>query len=245
MRLLALLVSIIAHACFWNCESGGYTHNSLAAFRAAGEAGFWGCEFDLNYTSDGEVFVFHDGTVGGIMFNDNPASAFSQCRLKNGEPVPRFEQFLEAAQDYPQMKLVIEMKFCKTVEMEERFVDTVIEKLREAGMLNVCRVMFISFSQHICSALVERLPGFDVQFIHYGIPLGQIVPIGVSGHDIFNDAAIRNPALVEQAHRVGLEVNVWTEDDENKIRTLVERGVDYITTNRPDLATRIVSELTL
>ena len=48
-------VGIVAHRGYWNCEAGGRARNSLAAFKAAHEAGFWGTEFDVCMTADGPV----------------------------------------------------------------------------------------------------------------------------------------------------------------------------------------------
>ena len=58
---------IIAHRGFWNCEEAGYAKNSIAALRCAQEAGFWGSEFDVNMTSDGELIVYHYSDVEGKM----------------------------------------------------------------------------------------------------------------------------------------------------------------------------------
>ena len=42
--------------------------------------------------------------------------------------------------------------------------------------------------------------------------------------------------VVERAHAVGIEVNVWTVDDPERIRELASWGVDAIITNRPAAA---------
>jgi glycerophosphoryl diester phosphodiesterase len=42
--------------------------------------------------------------------------------------------------------------------------------------------------------------------------------------------------LVQAAHERGLMVNVWTCDDVDKMRELVDFGVDGICTNVPDVA---------
>ena len=58
-------VGIVAHRGYWNCEAGGFARNSVAALKAAQDAGFWGSEFDVNMTSDEVLLVFHDPTVQG------------------------------------------------------------------------------------------------------------------------------------------------------------------------------------
>ena len=45
----------------------------------------------------------------------------------------------------------------------------------------------------------------------------------------------QNPEWVKQAHDLGLEVNVWTIDKSEDMRYFIDLGVDYITTDYPEL----------
>ena len=49
-------------------------------------------------------------------------------------------------------------------------------------------------------------------------------------------------SLIEQAHSRGLNVNVWTVDDESRILQLSEWGVDGIITNLPGLAVEVLNQ---
>ena len=51
-------VAIVAHRGYWQCEAGGNSHNSIASLKAAQAGKFWGSEFDVNMTKDGELMVF-------------------------------------------------------------------------------------------------------------------------------------------------------------------------------------------
>jgi glycerophosphoryl diester phosphodiesterase len=44
------------------------------------------------------------------------------------------------------------------------------------------------------------------------------------------------PKLIAVAHRAGVEVHVWTINDQSEMRELVALGVDGIITDRADLA---------
>ena len=68
--------AIVAHRGYWNCKKAGYTPNSVAALKCAQKAGFWGSEFDINMTSDGEILVFHDGEINGKKIDQHPYSEF-------------------------------------------------------------------------------------------------------------------------------------------------------------------------
>jgi glycerophosphoryl diester phosphodiesterase len=44
------------------------------------------------------------------------------------------------------------------------------------------------------------------------------------------------PETVAHCHKHGVKVNVWTVDDPQAIRQMLECGVDGIISNRPDIA---------
>lgn len=64
--------AIVAHRGYWNYKEGGYARNSLAALESAQKAGFWGSEFDVNMTSDGELLIFHDAHIDGKRIDQTP-----------------------------------------------------------------------------------------------------------------------------------------------------------------------------
>jgi glycerophosphoryl diester phosphodiesterase len=81
----------VAHRGLWT--PGGAPENSLAAFQAACARGY-GIELDVQLSSDGEVFVFHDarlqrmtGAEGTI--TDHSAADLAKLRLAGtDEPIP-------------------------------------------------------------------------------------------------------------------------------------------------------------
>jgi glycerophosphoryl diester phosphodiesterase len=54
--------------------------------------------------------------------------------------------------------------------------------------------------------------------------------------------ALLSPALIRAAHAAGVEVHVWTVNDEADMRRLLALGVDGLVTDRVDLALRVASE---
>jgi glycerophosphoryl diester phosphodiesterase len=49
------------------------------------------------------------------------------------------------------------------------------------------------------------------------------------------DKAVLTPALYNELRSAGLGVGVWTVDDEKLMRQFAAMGVDFVTSNRPDL----------
>ena len=48
------------------------------------------------------------------------------------------------------------------------------------------------------------------------------------------------PGVVRRCHRAGILVHTWTVDEPGAIRFMIEKGVDAIITNKPDLAREIL-----
>ena len=43
----------------------------------------------------------------------------------------------------------------------------------------------------------------------------------------------KHPEWIKEAHDFGLKVNVWTVDEVEDMKWLIEQKVDFITTNEP------------
>ena len=71
---------------------------------------------------------------------------------------------------------------------------------------------------------------------------GEKLWIGFFGIDYNYGKINENPEWIQQAHDLGLTVNVWTVNAEEDIRKAIEQGVDFITTDAPELAQRLVAE---
>ena len=224
---------IVAHRGFWNCEEAGYAKNSIAALRCAQEAGFWGSEFDVNMTSDGVLIVYHDSDVKGKKIENHPYSEFADFEIKNGEKIPTIDQYLEQGKKYPETMLVYELKPHSSKEVEDRFIDLSIAKLEEHGLLDPQRVMFFSFSIHICEVLAQRLPDFTVQFLGSSHSPNSLADKGINGVD-YNHAVFKlHKKWYRQARKRGMSVNAWTVNNKKDMKKMFRLGVDMLTTDNP------------
>ena len=66
------------------------------------------------------------------------------------------------------------------------------------------------------------------------MPPRSIQKLGLAGIDYSAKVLRRHPEWIEQAHKLGLEVNVWTVDSEEDMQYFIDQNVDYITTNYPE-----------
>ena len=225
--------AIVAHRGYWNCEEAGYARNSIAALRCAQEQGFWGSEFDVNMTADSVLIVFHDGDIKGKKIEKHPYSEFADIIIENGEKIPTIDEYLEQGKKYPETMLVYELKTHSTPEVEDLFVDLTIAKLQEHELLDPQRVMFISFSIHICEVLAQKLPDFKVQFLGSSKSPDEVADLGISGVDYNHGVFKIHKKWYKQARKRGLSVNTWTVNNPKAMKKMFKMGVDMLTTDNP------------
>ncbi len=127
---------------------------------------------------------------------------------------------------------MLEIKTLSTPEREREAVRRVVRKLRRYGLLE--RTDVISFSQVICREARALLPANKVFYLTGDLEPERIAELGLTGIDYHSQLLIEHPDWIRRAHDLGLEVNVWTVNDDAQLRHFIDAGVDYITTDCPD-----------
>ena len=230
-------IAIVAHRGFWKCEAGGMSENSIASLKAAQDAGLWGSECDVHITSDDIIIVNHDNSIAGKDIGSHKYSDFAKDLLPNGECRPTIDDYLNQAAKCPATKLIIEFKAQKTEAREDLMVEKVVGALKSHGMYDPEKVLFISFSQHVCEKVAAEHPRFVNQFLSMNFVKNEnpstYAKKGINGIDYHYKMFVMNPDYVTTAHELGMSVNAWTVDKENDIKDMVKAGVDAITSNEP------------
>ena len=243
---------IVAHRGYWE----GNAENSVASFRKAQEFGLWGSEFDIHLTADGVPVVHHNQTIGELDIQKSNYEDVRANRLANGEHVPTLAEYMAQAARSRECMPVLELKPQTTVEREDELVDKCLQALRPAAPRNVppefasfarrssepTKVVFISFSHHICQELAKKAPGYTVQYLSGDLSPAQLHAEGINGIDYHYSVFQEHPEWVKEAHDLGMSVNVWTVDEPADIRAMRDLGVDQITTNKPALVREILWE---
>lgn len=240
-------VAIVAHRGFWKSEQGGMSENSIASLRAAQDAGLWGSECDIHLTADGIVIVNHDPSIAGKAIRTHNYADFAQDLLPNGERRPTLDEYLAQTARCKTTKLVIEFKKQGSDAVEDQLVDKTIAALKAHRLYDPERVLFISFSKHICEVIAKGHPQFINQFLSSD-PTGikeepsNYSALGINGIDYHYKMFKAHPDWVKAAHDKGMSVNAWTVNKEDDIRRMIELGVDAITTNEPLLVRSILGD---
>ena len=99
---------VISHRGAW--KNTGHPQNSLASFRAAAEMGCHGSECDVHLTLDDSLVVYHDLSHAGMLIEKTKYADLIKVPLKNSEKIPTLHEYIIRAKQYPQTKLIIDVK---------------------------------------------------------------------------------------------------------------------------------------
>jgi glycerophosphoryl diester phosphodiesterase len=221
--------------------------NTMPAFEHAVRLGYRYLETDVHVTADGELLAFHDDRLDRVtdavgVIAELPWATVRQARVDGREPIPRFEELLDA---FPDVRVNVDPK-------HDAAVEPLAEALRRTGAVE--RVCVGAFSDrrldrlrslvgaHLCTSMgprqVARLIAASRRLPGVGglrAPCAQ-VPTHQGRMPLVTER------FVATAHRLGIQVHVWTIDDRVEMERLLDLGVDGIMTDRPQVLKDLLVE---
>lgn len=225
--------------------------NSLAAFRAAIEAGADIIELDVQLTSDGEVVVLHDDDLRRMTGDRRRISRVSLEELRQipflprgeygpevaGERVPELRDVIELAREAG-CGLNIELKFSEKDAFKDlRLSRRVAELVSEEEYVEGCFVA----SLHVPA--VREAKKHTRHLKTAAIVTAAVGDISKLDVDILSvNAELADEALLRKARRLGKQVHVWTVNRPRDMRRFVELGVDSVITDEPALLREVLQE---
>lgn len=222
----------VAHRGYWKCE--GSAENSLTALQKAHEAGCWGSELDIWLTGDGKLVVNHDPhTLDGLEIEKTDFDKVTRSKLKNGETVPSLEAYLDAGKKLAPMILVLELKTQSTPERNAELARKVVDMVKAKDM--EAQVEYIAFSNQVGTELIRLAPEAQVAYLNGDKTPAELKELGYTGLDYAHKVLKKNIHWIDEAHKLGLTVNVWTVNKAEDLQYFIDHKVDYITTNEPAL----------
>jgi len=223
---------VISHRGYWTAPNSA--QNSLASFTKADSVGVFGSESDVWLTADDKLIVNHDRVYKGTDINMEKSTLkeITSIVLPNGENIPTLDAYLRLVATKPNTRLILEMKSLSDLKREDLAAEKIIKALRKYNLLD--RTDIIAFSINACLAFKKLMPDGRIFYLNGDLAPRSIKKLGLTGIDYSMSVLRKNPKWVEQAHKEGLEVNVWTVDTEEDMRYFIDLGVDYITTDYPE-----------
>ncbi|MCX7029329.1 MAG: glycerophosphodiester phosphodiesterase family protein [Spirochaetes bacterium] len=228
--------------------------NTLAAFRAGLEQGADALELDVHLSRDGELVVIHDaalarttnaaGEVGEMTFAELrrlDASARFFGPPVERQLIPTLQEVVDLAKG--RASLQIEIKLRSDGSRYPGIEPRVVETLRQSGMVDDAVILSFDFpTLTSVKALEQRLRTCALISRAYLQKVGKRGPAAVAEEMAalgVTSVGVEKTWLLEPLYRQlrsrGLGVGVWTVDDSGEMRRFALMGVDFITSNRPDL----------
>ena len=233
---------IIAHKGY---HPGNVPENSIEALRMAQELGVYGSEFDVWMTSDSKVVVYHDKTltVNGVSKKvyECTYAELKAAVEKSGAPLATLEEFLEQGKKCPSVKLICEVKYHDDGEKTVVAAEACHDLVSAAGM--TVQVEYISVNAAALKRLAVLSPGVMLQDVNSDYPMDRATAVAAGIKGINYDFNKLTDAQIADAHEKGMVVGTWTVDKEEDMRTMINRGVDFITTNEPVLLQQVLETL--
>ena len=230
---------VIAHRGYWRAP--GSAQNSISSYQNADRIGCYGSELDLWMTTDGHVVVNHDATFKGVTIQNATFEEVRKIRLDNGEQIPTIEEYLQAAKK-GKSRLIIEVKSHTDLWQQNQCIDKTLEAVKKFKMQK--DVEYIAFSYAAVLRLIEKAPkGTPVYYLNGDLPPQKLKQIGCSGPDYEQSIFMKkHPEWIKEFQSLGMKVNVWTVDNEDNLKYLIGEGVDFITTNEPELLQKLLKK---
>ncbi len=244
--------------------------NTIAAFMLAAEMGAQAIELDIQLSYDQQFVVCHDADISRTTNGSGAIHELDLTTLQTfdagyhfaregdgrafrgqGLVIPTLTEVFAAI---PRSLLVnVEVKVTLPPPPDSTARHRVVQTLASwldghADLGYRERILLSSFDWAMVDAVSEAGLGLPTAYLFtpaVSLSDGLIAAcsaghVAIHPHESLIDE--RSRSTLAEAHALGIAINVWTVDDDDRMRELLALGVDGIVTNRPDRLAKILSE---
>jgi len=240
--------------------------NTMPAFEHGMSFGADALELDIQQTRDGELVVIHDPTLDRTTSGSGPVASHSLDELRaidagyrftpdggatfpyrgQGVAIPTLRQVFER---FPDTRINIDLKE-STPDREARLWALIQEFAAEDRICAGCfthaalvRFRRLTGGRVATSASPREVRGFVLAALSHTTnwwlrPAYDALQVP----DTYGSVRIVSRTTVEAAHRLGVDVHVWTVDDRGQMEALLALGVDGLMTDRPDILADVLTD---
>ena len=239
------MMTICAH----RGASGYAPENTLEAFELAVQQGAHGVELDVQLTRDKEIIVVHDERIDRVSDGIGAVTDLTLAEIKRhvfNRTHPQYEgaRAPTLREVYELLKptgLYVNVELKNSANPYPGMEEKCLELAAQMGMED--RVVYSSF-QHNSMMRVKELNAQATCGLLYACVMVRsweyAAALGADAlHPLYTELLF-NPDECAQAHAKGIQVNVWTVNDERNMRMCLEAGADMLITNFPDRALDLI-----
>jgi len=237
--------TLIAH----RGESFDAPENTLASINLAWERGAKSVEIDVHLTKDKQIVVIHDNNtlrVSGIkkiIKNSTldelkllDIGSFKGEQWKN-ERIPTLTEVLRTVPEHG--KLIIEIKSKELILLNKLKYELSVSGLK------FFQIMMIDFDLKTLAKAKQLIPNYKMLWLMsldyfwpwwlYSVSQRKLIQklelFNLDGVDVWAGKLLTK-AFIQNLKDAGFLIYTWTVDDPEQARTLLDFGIDGITTNR-------------
>jgi len=234
-------------------SKGNFPENSMLAFKKAIEAGVCGMEFDIHMTSDGEVVVIHDPTLDRTTTGLGYIKDYTLAQIRNfsiGEKYAEFKYYDPSwdKEVVPTLTEVLELCIMYDLEVNIELKTYIVAypSIEEAVLKIVHDVGYdpekIIYSAFHLPTLL-RLKELD-ETIKTAWLLENFIPMPIDYINTLNLEALHMDKKIvlgkpDYWQQVAKHLRVWTVNEEEEIKKLIDMGVLAIITDYPEIAVKL------
>ncbi len=215
---------VIAH----RGDSSNALENSLESIQRALSLSVDMIEVDIRRSRDNGLYVMHDKLTGrtagkNIDIERATSDKISKIRLRNGEPVPTLSDVLGMVAGTCGLNLEIKSNSSGAL---------IAQYLFSSGYQG--RILVSSFQEDEVVAARQTMPLLQTSMIFDVFAVHNVPSYKMRGYNLISlRAKMVNERLVDACHEQGLQIYVWTVDEEEEMRKFISWGVDGIYSNKP------------
>ncbi len=237
-------MQVFAHRGF----SGLYPENTMYAFVKALEAGADGIELDIHASKDGQLVIIHDEqlvrTTGcqGLV-SDYTLEELTHIKASRTKD-DAFDAYIPSLEEYcdfvSKNNLITNIEIKTNVSWYAQIEQQAVQMVRAFHLED--RVVFSSFnwlSVARCKALAPDIAcgllyeGKNIQHLAY-----EAKDAGLQY--LHPDYKLLNLETIDECRVSGVGLNVWTVNEEQQMRRLMELDVHGVISNYPDMCLRLL-----
>ena len=222
----------VAHRGAW--KNTGKSQNSIGSLQRAIDAGCAWSELDVWMSADGHPILSHDAEIDGLKVEESTLKDLKKIQLKDGEHLPSLEECIDLVKNQNKTRLFVEIKPSdlspeRAQELAVKVVELVHAKKAQAW------VKYISFDINVLLRILEKDHFASVAYLGNDKSVEELHDLNMWGIDFNRSMFENNGKLVNEAHELGMTVNAWTVNDPELMDYLLMLGVDFITTDEPEI----------
>ncbi|NTV71237.1 MAG: glycerophosphodiester phosphodiesterase [Azonexaceae bacterium] len=225
----------------WFAHRGGGSlapENTLAGIRLAARMGFAAVEFDVMLSGDGTPVLIHDETLerttnGRGLVGETPDAQLFALDAGDGERIPRYVDAVAACREFG---LLANVEIKPATGFERPTAETVARL--SAGFWQDARVqpLISSFSLEALEIARDLAPQIPRGVLFERVPADWLATVRrLQAVALHCDAEHVSDDVLAEAQANGIPVLCYTVNTEKAAKSLFERGVSALFTDRLDL----------